>query len=167
MKALTLIRPMAAAIVHGSKRVENRPRDLPKAMRGVQTVVAVHAGKKWDDTYERIVRMIDGKRGSIRTTPELWYGDKLHDQGIVGLMRLSGFSYNDDDKPELTVGLGTRNERTRVDPWYAGPFGYEILETVALARPVPCAGQLGFWELDELLEAEVIVQLDYPENWWP
>lgn len=159
MKALTLIRPMAAAIVHGSKRVENRPRDLPKKMRGVQTVVAVHAGQKWDNTYERIVRMVDGKRKGVHETPELWYADKLQDQGIVGLMRLSGFSYDHDDKPEDMSG--------RIDPWYAGPFAYEILETVALAKPVPCTGQLGFWELDELLEAEVIVQLDYPENWWP
>lgn len=144
MRALTLIRPMAAAIVHGSKRIENRPRDLPKNMHDVQTIVAVHAGKKWDEAYADVVHEIDGDHcvtdefGQY-VTP---YEDRIFDEGIVGLMRLSGRTFT--CRPSGIVA----------DDWWSGPFGYEILDAVAFEAPIPCRGALGWWTVpDDVLKA--------------
>lgn len=161
LRALTLIRPMSAAIVHGSKRIENRPMNLPRAMRGVETVVAVHAGKKWDDLYERIVGMIDGQRTRIHALPKLWYGDRLHDEGIVGLMLLSGRVFTHEMVDEPCSPQRDNNDhnyvaRHRLDgvlclhpgKWYSGPFGYEIKHAVALDAPIAYRGMQGFWPVD-------------------
>jgi hypothetical protein len=140
---LTLIRPMAAAIVHGTKRIENRPKDLPKKMRGVRTIVGVHAGKKWDEDYLRTVCEIDGGRtrgdsGDL-TCPAYW--ERLKDEGIVGLMLLTGRVYSGSMPGKVCDGVDWYN----TPPWYSGPFGYEIAEAIAFEKPIPCRGMLGFW----------------------
>jgi hypothetical protein len=153
MRALTLIRPMSAAIVWGSKRIENRPMNLPRTMRGVPTVVAVHAGKKWDGTYERVVEMIDGRTAGVHERRVPWYHARLHDEGIVGLMLLSGRVFTDADKP--VRGLEGNGSTRWYDPWYSGPFGYEILAAVAFPGPLACRGMQGFWPVPPEIE-EVI-----------
>src|SRR5579859_7896978 len=80
---------MAAAIVHGTKRIENRPRNLPKAMRGVPTVVAVHAGRGWDDAYWDTLCRIDGRPNESPPKCEP-YVARAQDLGFVGLMLLTG-----------------------------------------------------------------------------
>lgn len=151
-RALTLIRPMSAAIVHGTKRIENRPKDLPKAMRGVSTVVAVHAGKGWDHAYHDAIMSIDCERGQ-----DLSYMRHIEDQGLVGLMRLTGrvFTlgvFHDRSTPE---GLAAGRVTMTVDPWYSGPFGYEISDAVAFETPISCRGMLGFWTVDDAHVARV------------
>jgi len=161
-RALTLIRPMSAAIVHGTKRIENRPQDLPKAMRGKDTVVAVHAGKGWDGDYCQTVRAIDGgigkdQRRGVRIIDGTPYEARMEDQGIVGLMHLTGRVYTDADPPWRSVTLAGV-ERAGADlpgDWYSGPYGYEIAEAAAFPEPIPCRGMLGFWRVP----ADVIAQM--------
>lgn len=141
LRALTLIRPMAAAIVHGSKRIENRPVNLPRAMRGVPTIVAVHAGKKWDDEYWATVLRVDGDGISLP------YGDHVGDEGIVGLMRLTGRVFT--EAPYVPYPSPLRAMRR--DPWFSGPFGYEIDAVVAFPSPIPCRGMQGFWPVPEAI----------------
>lgn len=139
VRALTLIRPMSAAIVHGTKRIENRPTNLPKSMRGVPTIVAVHAGKKWSDEYANAVSV-------IMKTREL-----NCEQGIVGLMRLTGRVFTVDDPPGKLYRFALTGEPTRSDgrlepdAWWSGPFGYEIDRAVAFEKPIECSGMMGFW----------------------
>lgn len=140
LPALTLIRPMGAAIVHGTKRIENRPRDLPKRMRGVPTIVAVHSGKKIDGDYWHTLRSIDGdNEGRVP------YFDNVEDEGIVGLMLLSGRVFRGDD----TLGFDT------VSPWYAGPYGYEIAAAIPFPTPIPCRGMQGWWPVPNEIEAMI------------
>lgn len=150
LRGLTLIRPMSAAIVHGTKRIENRPRDLPKAMRGIETVVAVHAGKSMDGDYWRTIRKIDGD-GDGRVS----YYDRIEDEGIVGLMLLTGqvhtivpsvrvstkafHLYDKDDGKDHPVWIP--------NPWFSGPFGYEIKHAIAFPQPLACRGSLGWWRV--------------------
>jgi hypothetical protein len=163
--ALTLIRPMAAAIVHGSKRIENRPRDLPRAMRGVPTVVAVHAGEKYRTDYETTCDLIDGTpsgRG-IRIVP---YQSRVNDRGIVGLMRLTGRVYTTPQPPD---GVGSHHvhpsyldTHTRSSPaaWFSGPFGYEIDLAAAFPEPIPCRGMQGWWPVPKAAIAEMRRQVE-------
>lgn len=163
LRALTLIRPMPAAIVHGTKRIENRPQDLPRAWRGRGAIVAVHAGKKWDEYYASAVNAIDGRGwhdGVYQPGPP--YATRVSDEGIVGLMRLTGRVYRHDDVDARTgqprdnddtnlvrrYVLGTDVDFEHVPdpgPWYSGPFGYEIADAAAFPAPIPCRGMQGFW----------------------
>lgn len=182
LRALTLIRPMSAAIVHGTKRVENRPQDLPKAMRGKDTVVAVHAGKGWDGDYCRTVRDIDGgigkdQRQGVRILDGTPYEAHIEDVGIVGLMRLTGRVYRHEDVDART-GQPRDNDDVNLvrryvldsdvdfehvpypGPWYSGPFGYEIAEATAFPEPIPCRGMLGFWRVPETAIAAMRAQVN-------
>lgn len=159
LRALTLIRPMAAAIVHGSKRIENRPMNLPRAMRGVETVVAVHAGRKWSEEYERAIHEIDGvwqdrhladgfHYAHVKAAP---YEPHMHDEGIVGLMLLSGRVFTDPRQARCLHAYGEHSvccgdlPRVEEDPWWSGPFGYAIQHAVALDAPIAHRGMQGFW----------------------
>jgi hypothetical protein len=157
LRALTLIRPMSGAIVHGSKRIENRPQDLPKAMRGKPTIVAVHAGKKWDDAYYDALLAIDLDRAYMRRGPaDGAVPPRLRDEGIVGLMILTGRVFTDADPPlrqcaapKYAPESAQGRNWYQADPWWAGPFGYEIDYAVPLAAPIPCPGALGFWRVPD------------------
>lgn len=136
MRALTLIRPMSAAIVHGTKRVENRPKPLPKWMRDNRVLVAVHAGAGWDRDYELACERIDGPG---------FYGERFADTGIVGAMILTGRAW-----------VGRPEDQYNAGPWYSGPHGYEIEWAAALPEPIPCRGMLGFWTInDEKIERTI------------
>lgn len=159
LRGLTLIRPMGQAIVHGTKRIENRPQNLPRAMRGVETVVAVHSGKKLDPYYTRLCRDIDGRESSACAGLVLPYEENLHDEGIIGLMRLTGHVFTEADRPIINSGMGEYPDR-----WWSGPFGYEIKEvTRLLVSAVPCRGMQGFWPVP----ADVVEQLRryVPAGW--
>lgn len=172
MRALTLQQPMGWAIVNPhqkAKRIENRPKDLPKQMKDVETVVAVHAGKKWRDDYANMIAEILG----IKEIP-------CYDEpGIIGLMRLSGRVYTHSDPP-IVGATFTRATGMRIptaDPWWAGNYGYEIKSAIMFpqqedGRPaIPCKGMLGFWTVPKELEAQIVEQPGFaafvPECRWP
>lgn len=148
MRALTLIRPMSAAVVHGTKRIENRPRDLPKSMRDVETVVAVHAGKKWDAGYWGAVQHIDGY---LQTMP--LYESRVQDEGIVGLMLLTGRVLVSHIECAELVSLQTAR-------WFGGPYGYEISRAVAFPDPIQCRGMQGWWPVPKDAIAQMRAQVD-------
>lgn len=137
MRALTLVQPMAWAIVAGSKRIENRTRPLPRWMTGRRTLVAVHAGLKWQDGYADTVQRIMG----VQPPPE------ARASGIVGAMVLSGRQW-----------VANRGAAP-TDPWFGGPFGYEIEWAGSLVSPITgVKGLQGFWPLPENV-ADVVAQL--------
>ncbi|MGW2844408.1 hypothetical protein [Streptomyces sp. NPDC001274] len=76
MKALTIRQPWAGAIVHQTKRVENRTWKLPAAYHGAQ--ILIHAGSQLD------------KNAKI-------YGPNLGVYGaIVGAATIAGYHWSDD-----------------------------------------------------------------------
>jgi hypothetical protein len=143
MRALTLIQPMAAAITFDHqlwKDVENRPRNLPRAMRGVETTIALHAGMKWDDGYGEFVMDLF----------EAW-PPAAHIQGaIIGTVTFSG---------RVSTSEAECRAAGRSPRWFFGPFGYEIKERRALERPVPCRGMQGWWPVPADVEQAVRAQI--------
>jgi hypothetical protein len=139
MKAITLWRPWEQAIVHGSKRIENRPWALWPHMIGKP--IAVHAGKRYDIEAAESMRL-----------------SKLYDPphpddsplGIVGVMVVG--SVVDESDP--------RADRNVIDnPWFNGPYGWVLTEVAALDEPIPARGMQGLWTLPHDVERRVLEQL--------
>jgi hypothetical protein len=152
LSALTLWQPMSWAICAPhplAKDIENRPRTLPKAMLGRETVVAVHAGKVWSDEYANKINKIMG----ATSIP-------FHqDPAIVGLMRLTGRVFSADCLPCVEHPDGA----PRLNPWYSGPFGYEIADAIELPCALKIRGMLGFWPVPE--DVVAAIQAQVPEGW--
>ena len=140
MRALTFIAPMGQAIILDhplSKRIENRPRPIPRVMLGKTQIVAVHSGKKWSDEYASTVLAITGIT-SFATNP----------MEIIGLMRLTGRQFTSSAEANAVFP----GERGR---WYGGPFGYEIADAIGLPRPLGIRGAMGWWSVPENVVAEI------------
>jgi hypothetical protein len=162
IRCLTLIQPMAAAIVHGTKRIENRTNNLPKAMRGVYSIVGVHAGKSYSSVYELTCDQIDGVRPPDSVFKIVPYQRHVHDQGLVGLMLLTGRVFTHRDDVGAFRGYFVDGARCPhpAGTWYGGPYGYEIADAVAFKEPIPCRGMLGFWTLpDAVAESQAGMQI--------
>lgn len=159
MRGLTLIRPWSDAIVHGPKRVENRPWCPPRSMLGAR--IALHAGKKY---------ATDLTAGSI---PPSWIPRPPAEtpQGIVGVARLVGFldlregNYGQQNwrmsEAHSAASLQTLEVLHTLDrdPWWCGPVGWLLDEVQALPEPIPCKGMLGLWTLPTDIEQRVLSQL--------
>lgn len=154
MRGLTLIRPWSDAIVHGPKRVENRPWCPPRWMLGQR--IALHAGKK----YLTPGMTPDWTQRPPAETP----------QGIVGVATIAGWLDTRDGRPVAQarethpLGKGRFRDLHRVlrldrDPWWCGPVGWLLDEVQALPEPVPCRGMLGLWTLPTDIERRVLAQL--------
>jgi hypothetical protein len=121
---LTLHRPWSWAMVHGSKRIENRSWPPPADLIG--GYIALHAGKTWD--YEGAAKV-------ITVHPEMPRSAGEHPLGVIGVARLAGVV---QDAGEVTA------EQQR---WFFGEFGWVLADVVALPKPVPCRGFQGLWPL--------------------
>lgn len=126
MKALTLWRPWPWAILHGGKRIENRSWAPPASIVG--QVIALHAGKRWDDDGALTIAL------RSRCMPD---DEADHPLGIVGVARVSGFVTQSDD------------------PWFVGPCGWTLDSVVALPQPIPVQGAQGLWWLSPEIAAVV------------
>lgn len=142
IRGLTLIQPWAWAIVHSSKRVENRTWTPPPWLIG--GYVAIHAGKKVDeDTVDHLNEMLDDEDRN----GEILEPDKLVTGAVVGVALLAGYVSDDEAPPE-------RFEHILESQWYSGPVGF-VLEDVTPIEPVPCRGAQKFWRLPEYVLRDV------------
>lgn len=154
MRALTLWRPWSDAIVHGPKRVENRPWRPPDGMIG--EVFAVHAGKRY------------GTNGWDLPEDYSPPDEDKSPTGIVGVARLIGWLERDvregvaeKDRIHFMHAPDARADevaRLHLDPWWLGPVGWLLDDVQALTEPIPHPGALGFWrvppeKVDRILEA--------------
>jgi len=122
-KALSIMQPWAALIVHGLKDIENR--SWSTRFRGP---VLIHAGKKFDDLAQDDV---DADIHPVTGDPsfEVPDGVTFPTGGIVGVA-------------EIVDCVAAS-----ASPWFVGEFGFVIRN----ARPLPfraCRGQLGFFTPD-------------------
>lgn len=121
MKALTLIQPWAWAVAHAGKNIENRTWPAPKYM--FDQLIAIHAGKKYDDTAEGWMR----ERGLIRAP----LPDEARRAGaIVAVCIITGWA---GQAPNA--------------PWFTGPCGWLIPHVATLETPIPCTGAQGLWNV--------------------
>lgn len=151
MKALTVIRPWAAAVAHLGKNVENRTWRPPAALVGQR--FAIHAGKREDLGVLRALNIEQDRRG-LPMLPD------AGPQGIVCTVRLAHvFS----SAGEMTTGemmAATRKLGIPSLRWFLGPVGWVLADVRTLATPVPCRGAQGLWTLPADVEAAVLAQLE-------
>lgn len=131
IRGLTLWRPWSAAIVHGPKRVENRPwfPSLSFLDRGLW--IAIHAGRRWDADGAELAAERWGKpyKADETTWPEI-----LRAEGLIGVARV--------------VEVRALDEVRSADAgWAVGPWCWILDNVRALAKPIPCRGAQGLWTL--------------------
>lgn len=121
LRGLTLWQPWAHAVAHLGKRVENRPWKPPSTILG--RLVAIHAAARRDEAdelrAEQFIRTAVGLDVPAAST--------LSRGTIVAIARVTGF-----------VTKST-------DPWFFGPYGWQLTDVVALPEPIPCRGMQGLW----------------------
>jgi len=64
------------------------------------------------------------------------------DEGIIGTAILKGVVTQAD----MRVAMLAVTHRT-VLRWFSGPFGWVLDDVRTLAKPIPCKGQRGLWDL--------------------
>lgn len=126
--AITLWRPWDQAILRAGKRIENRPWKRPSI---AGRLIAIHAGERYDKAGRSWMM-----RNGLYTPPK----DLRSPKGIVGVMRVRRFITSSDD------------------PWFVGPFGWELYDVKEI-DPVPCKGAQGLWTVPPDVAERVLEQL--------
>jgi hypothetical protein len=122
LKALTLYRPWVWSIIHGPKRIENRPwKPWPKI---IGQRILLHAGATWDAEGAEYIERVLGHS----LPPEAAV------RGLIGSVLVVGCITEHGAPPP---GQGV---------WFFGPFGWVLEDVQALPEPVPCKGALGLWD---------------------
>ncbi|RUS32535.1 hypothetical protein BC938DRAFT_475150 [Jimgerdemannia flammicorona] len=138
LHAITVQEPFASAIIHGSKRLENRKFRLAIQDQKRGRWVAIHAGKSdrcfKDGTYN-VVR--------LQCWPEAPPESTLRTTGgkILGLAHFSA-CVPLTEIPDTNVWKSTETCSQKM-------YGWIIDRVVPLERPVEHSGQLGLWRVKE------------------
>lgn len=177
MQALTLWQPWAWAMAHAGKAIENRTWKPPRSACG--RMIAIHAGKTCDDraiveiAEEFGVATIDWNP-SPATVLDMRVNAAnprrvglLNTGAVVAVGWLAGWVKFEGSTPESVLDLppgyplDAREVIRRVwgGGWYQGPYGWVVLNRVALPDPVPCRGAQGLWRLPPDIAARVADQV--------
>ena len=154
IRGLTIQRPWAGAIVHGTKRIENRTwYPAPKLLEDGGLWLAVHAGAHWDALGAELCLprwpeardevMGHEQAGEFPLRDERGWPAFARAKGIVGVARVE-FACPVED---LGVYLRRSHGGTASTLWAAGPVCWVLRDVRPLPRPIPCRGALGLWEL--------------------
>ena len=169
MKALSIKQPWAWLICAGYKDVENRNWKIGrKSQHGPYSSyhqanftvelpcrIYVHAGKHFDGTADSgwIERIING-------------GADLPDVAVInGKIIVPPNRYLDaiclpmvEGKKNTAATLGAIIGEVDItgcieesgSPWFTGKYGFTLANPVLYEKPIPCRGQLGFFEVPEV-----------------
>jgi hypothetical protein len=124
---LTLMQPWAWAICYAGKRIENRRWAPGQWAFGKR--LAIHAGKKYDREADVFIKRL----GFAPPGP-----DEIVRGAVVATARLAML---------VTVSA---------DPWFFGPFGWQLEDVAVLPEPIPCTGLQGLWRLPPGVEAALL-----------
>lgn len=128
MKALSVRAPWWWFILHGGKDIENR--DWPTKFRGT---IYLHVGKWWNEAEIR--------------------DDLLDIERIVGAVNMPVAHPDSWLKPFCGCIVGKVDiadcVRESDSPWFFGDFGFVLANPVALSKPIPFKGALGFFEIPD------------------
>ena len=155
MKALTLWEPWASAIVHGEKRIENRPWKPPASIRGQR--FAIHAGLAYDQQAAAALAgagMFDFSE--LKHRP----GHVLGTAVVVGMVVRSDDTLF-DERPVYTpfdvdherFGIEFCQQACDFERWderwlMDGQYGWLLHGVRALEKPIYARGYQGLWDID-------------------
>jgi hypothetical protein len=165
MRALTVRQPWCWSILHGGKRVENRPRRM--AYRGP---LLLHAGarSRWDPASTSNPLVHSTWRRWLRTTyGTTWAGLPFDDVtlgrkttlmpfgAVVALAEVVGCHH------ATRCGETPDGPQLMCSPWaIRDQWHIELQHVRRLPEPVSCDGALGLWRLPEDVEKAVREQLE-------
>lgn len=136
MKVLSIRQPYAFAIVEGFKPVENR--DWAHGYRGP---LLIHAGQKEErDDVDDVLELCARQSGRPLDELAALYCRRRWLGAIVGAARMVDCVRQHDSE------------------WFFGPFGFVLVEPIAISAPVYCRGLLGIYEAG----ADVLDQMHMP-----
>ncbi len=134
LTGLTLWQPWAFIVSHKGKNIENRPKKPPKAWAQTKPLIAIHAGKRYDEPGAQWLKA----RGCE------WDDTDIVHSAIVAVVRVVGYVTESDSR------------------WYIpGQIGW-LLEDIQPIIPVACGGMQGLWPLPQEVEEAVRKQLNLP-----
>jgi hypothetical protein len=151
--ALTVCQPWAWAIVAGHKPWENRGWEMPRKLLGKRLWIHAGKSKSW---LKDGVAFIENQE--IELPRELVYG------AVLGCVTL-GECWEIEELERLrtlTPGPSPVEGEGRKSglEWAFGEFCWRCDDPIALAKPVPCKGQLGLWQLPAEVLAACLEQLE-------
>ncbi len=133
--ALTLWQPMCAAVIYGSKKIENRPWPPPKWVLGKR--IWIHAGLQWSDEHAVICR---------RNDPTFPYDrDELLRGVILGSARVVDAFHRTTLRQDILD-----------DPWWMGPWGWLLDDIEELRCPIECRGAQKLWQPPPHIQAKCL-----------
>lgn len=176
LRAATLTQPWAGFVAAGIKPLENRDRQIAGPdLFGKR--VAIHASKVIDESiYPRIAELASWLRDDILAAPRIerdfgisathraWQLSRVTG-AIIGVATLKhkfvGWTpaMIDEHRDALRSQLFHIFQGGDHLRWFFGPVVYVLTDIVALRKPVPCRGMLGFWRVPEDKRADVYTQL--------
>ena len=144
MLALTLWRPWDYAIAKLGKTVENRSWRPPPHLIGQR--IAIHSGLRYDEAGARWLA------AHGRALPlEIPVGRVVCTTRVVGwVQRIAGTGLDSSFVGEVPEGYDLK----RMLPWFAGPMGWLLADTVPVQIPTVVRGRQGFWPLPVDVAAE-------------
>ena len=121
MKTLSIRNPWGWLIVNGYKDIENR---------------------SWRTNYRGRIYIHVG----IKADPEDFQSQREH-------IRSSGIVVPDTLATGAIIGECTLTDciDSSDSPWFCGPYGFCLSDPVAYNQPIPYRGQLGLFEINEVL----------------
>lgn len=126
---LSISRPWAGMIVHGSKPIENRSWGT-----GYRGRLLLHAAKSWDPGAFRFAAGFGGAHGMSHRNAD-------HQTGIIAVATLVDVCSNTLFGPGETTGRACD-----CGPWaIPGQLHWRLVDVTPLPEPVPCRGSLGLW----------------------
>lgn len=170
MRALTLTQPWCGLVASGIKLVENRPRRMIKS-DDFGKPFALHASREIHGDVYASIESIAPELYSDVGPPESplwerpWYRLSRVTSAVIALATIDkvfdggwteeSIAAHADD---LSFASGARLGPDQIR-WFFGPVGYVLRDIRALATPVPCRGNRGFWTLSAEIERAVVEQI--------
>lgn len=148
MKAITLRHPWPFAICYWGKRIENRGWQ-PRTELKIGQRFAIHGGRPPSNAaYRRYVcetteQLIERFGWPPHLDDETTFRELLTlvvTPGIVGTAILSEILTESDD------------------PWFEGPFGWQMTDVQVFDEPVSCPGAQGLWAVPKDIEERLVAR---------
>ncbi|HCA85489.1 MAG TPA: hypothetical protein DEQ61_08350 [Streptomyces sp.] len=136
MKALTIRQPWADAIVHGTKRTENRTWRAPTKHIGTRILIHAAAGE------DRAARSSHETPAELTSNLLEWPGAR---SAIIAVATLTGSHFD--------TGC--------CYPWgQREVYHWRLADILTLPEPVTCTGRLSFWTPPKAALAAVRTQIE-------
>ena len=156
VKIISVRQPWAWLIVAGHKDIENRT--WRTSYRGSLLIHASQAmeendfpvQREWIKTWNEY--LIAGDESPIVIPEDLPRGAIV---GAVNLTDVWGDGVNTSVNTVTHPRMADEIKHAQDNPWFEGPYGFEMADAVEFAEPIPWRGQLGIRDVSDALAARV------------